>query len=68
MAAAFHATISISIQHTSSFFLEPNQYLPPVGCTEQKSTTASVHGDGMRVREGRGKKKRHRMLTHNNEK
>lgn len=52
MALEFHARLSISIQHTSSFILEPNKCLSPVGVSAHKSATTSVCGGGVCVRTG----------------
>ncbi len=47
MAPKFHARLSILIQHTSSFILEPNKCLSPVGVSAHKSATTSVCGEGV---------------------
>lgn len=49
MAREFHARLSISILYTSSFILEPNKCLSPVGVSAHKSATTSVCGGGVRV-------------------
>lgn len=54
MACKFHARLSISILHTSSFILEPNECLSPVGVSAYKSTTTSVHDGGVHEDGGRG--------------
>lgn len=52
MAPEFHARLSISIQHTSSFILEPNKCLSPVGVSAHKSATTLVRGGGVREEGG----------------
>lgn len=49
MACEFHARLSISILYTSSFILEPNKCLSPLGVSAHKSATTSVCGEGVRA-------------------